>query len=71
MEPTPPPINFRYKLVIGKFDVARVEKTAIGYTFALRFPSLGFLVCEVAGDADVREGDILTLYTEVIAKRDD
>jgi len=56
----------RHKLVLGKFPVTGVERTAVGFKFALQLPGIK-LVLEVPPSSDVREGDVLTLYTEVLA----
>lgn len=56
----------RYKLILGKFRVTRVQRTVTGLEFTIELPGLGNFVC--AGPmADVREGDLLTLYTEILA----
>ncbi len=56
----------RLKLLLGKFRVTKVDKTPLGYRFALHFPGLGHMLCDVPGAADVREDDLLTLYTEIL-----
>lgn len=57
----------RLKLVLGKFPVARVIKTPWGFAFSLTLPGIKEkLVISVPDHADVREGDLLTLYTEVL-----
>jgi hypothetical protein len=56
----------RLKLVLGKFRVTKVDKTPLGYKFAIHFPGLGHMICEIPGPADVREDDVLTLYTEIL-----
>lgn len=57
----------RLKLFLGKFRVTRVEKQPIGFRFFLDLPGLGGLIVDVPIQADVREGDLLTLYTEVLS----
>jgi hypothetical protein len=64
MEPTQDAV--RHRLVLGKFPVIAVERTAFGFKFVLQLPGIK-LVLEVPPSSDVREGDILTLYTEVLA----
>lgn len=56
----------RYKLVLGKFRVTKVGKAPVGYWFHLDLPGTPGLVIEVPLHADVRENDLLTLYTEVL-----
>ena len=56
--------ELRFKLVLGKFPVVKIER--------------GFMTLKLAGTteakialpdhADVRDGDLLTLYTEVLLK---
>ena len=57
--------QIRHKLVLGKFPVTGVKRTYDGFEFALQLPGLK-LVLHVPPSSDVREGDILTLYTEVL-----
>jgi hypothetical protein len=56
----------RHKLVLGRFPVVGVKRSPTGFKFALQLPGIK-LVLEVPPSADVREGDVLTLYTEVLA----
>ena len=58
----------RLKLVLGKFLCTRVQKSLGQIKFAVELPGLGHIVVNVPKNADVREGDLLTLYTEVLAK---
>ena len=55
----------RHKLVLGKFPVTAVKRNAYGFQFALQLPGVK-LVLQVPPSSDVHEGDILTLYTEVL-----
>jgi hypothetical protein len=57
----------RFKLFLGKFPVVRVVRTSVGLDMALELPGLGKLIVGLPAIADVREGDLLTLYTEVLA----
>lgn len=58
--------RLRYKLVIGKFRVVHVEEKGAMLEWAVEFPGLG--VMKLLGPkADVREGDLLTFYTEILA----
>jgi hypothetical protein len=56
----------RLKLLLGKLRVLRVARAPHGYTFTIEFPGLGFLSVPVPTTADVREGDVLAIYTEVL-----
>lgn len=64
MEPSQAPL--RYKLLLGKFRVEKVNDLGAALEFSIRLPGLGCLVC-TGPKADVKEGDLLTLYTEVFA----
>lgn len=58
----------RLKLVLGKFLCTRVQDTLGRTNFALELPGLGHVVIHVPPSADIREGDLLTVYTEVLTK---
>lgn len=65
MEPADTPI--RYKLIIGKYPVVQIEREADGLACALQFPAgIKFVFKGIPPMADLREGDLLTLYTEVL-----
>jgi hypothetical protein len=55
----------RQVLILGKYAVKGVSRRFGKLTFAL---DLGGPTMEIKlpGDADVREGDLLTIYTEVL-----
>jgi hypothetical protein len=57
----------RYKLVLGKYPITRVEKTHLGFDFCIQLPNGVKMIVSAPPSADVKEGDILTLYTEVLA----
>lgn len=56
----------RYKLILGKFRVEKVNELGALLEFSIRLPGLGCLIC-TGPKADVKEGDLLTLYTEIMA----
>lgn len=56
----------RYKLLLGKFAVTRVIEKGPSLEFSIHLPGLGHLIC-TGPKADVREGDLLSLYTEILA----
>ena len=64
MEPSEAPL--RYKIVLGKFRVDRVIEKGALLEFSIHFPGLGHVIC-TGPKADIKEGDLLTLYTEVLA----
>ena len=57
--------QLRYKLILAKLPVTKVEKVPAGFKFALDMLNGIKLVVEAPTHADVKEGDLLTLYTEV------
>jgi hypothetical protein len=55
----------RLKLVLGKYPIVRVEAPILGIKqFAIRVNEIT-IVINATHDADVREGDLISLYTEV------
>ena len=56
----------RLRLILGKYRVLRVERTPTGFAMAVDLNQGIKLVCELPPTADVREGDILSIYTEVL-----
>lgn len=62
--------QFRYKLILGKFAVGRVIEHGASLEFSIELPGLGRLIC-TGPKADVKEGDLLTLYTEILANARD
>lgn len=59
--------SIRYKLVLGKYPIVRVDKTAFGFDFIIQFPNSIRMTVTAPPTADIREGDLITLYTEVPA----
>lgn len=64
MEPAQAPL--RYKLVLGKFRISRVIERGELLEFHIHLPGLGYLMC-TGPKADIKEGDLQTIYTEVLA----
>lgn len=65
MPDLPPYTGSRFKLILGKYPVVRVEAPILGIKqFALQLQGVR-VVIDAPHDADVREGDLLSLYTEV------
>jgi hypothetical protein len=58
--------QMRMKLVLGKYPVVRIEKSPNGLYFALQLQEGIKYVVEVPATVDIREGDLLTLYTEIL-----
>ena len=55
----------RLKLILGKYPIIRVEAPILGIKqFAIRVNEIT-IVIDAPHDADVREGDLISLYTEV------
>ena len=53
--------QLRYKLILAKLPVTKVEKVPAGFKFALDMLNGVKLVVEVPAHADVKEGDLLSL----------
>ncbi len=62
MEPAKEPMRLR--LVLGKFRVVDLR----GQTMKVALGGSTTMTCQLPDLADVREGDLLTLYTEVLVK---
>jgi hypothetical protein len=56
----------RYQVILGKFRVTQVHERIYGLEFNIELPGLGQLIC-TGPKADVKEGDMLTLYTEILS----
>jgi hypothetical protein len=56
----------RLKVIFGKFPVVAVDQGYLGVRFTLQMPG-GKIISDLAVQADVRVGDLLTVYTEVLA----
>jgi len=55
----------RFKLILGKFRIEQVRKMPWGaMQFLIRINQVS-LEIDAPHDADVREGDLISLYTEV------
>lgn len=65
-DPASDPI--RYKLILGKFQVTRIIERGPSLEFHIHLPGLGYLMC-TGPKADVKEGDLLTLYTEILSAK--
>lgn len=60
-----PYVGPRFKLILGKFPVVRVHEPVLGIKqFAIQMQGVR-VVIDAPHDVDVREGDLLSLYTEV------
>lgn len=63
--PSPAPyIGPRYQLALGKFRVLQVRKHFDRIEFSINLNET-LLTIPAPPNADIREGDLLTLYTEV------
>lgn len=62
----PPPYHGpRFKLALGKYRVLRVQRSPFGIQkFSLDLNGQ-LIIIDAPKDADIHEGDLLTLYTEV------
>lgn len=58
--------QLRFKLVLGKYRVIRIQPVPDGHAMVLDLGNSVKMTVIVPPIADVREGDLLTLYTEVL-----
>ena len=57
----------RYKLLITKSQVIKVEQGALGTRFYVQLPQGIILTADLTFEADVKQGDVLSIYTEIYA----
>lgn len=62
-------MTLRYKLILAALPIKDIKKTPTGWQFTMELPGLGHLISHAPPEADLRDGDRLTLYTEVLVKR--
>jgi len=60
--------RLRYQLILGKFPVTQVKRGLTNLELVLDLGKGLYLITHAPDTADVRQGDLLTLYTEVLAK---
>lgn len=56
----------RFKVALGKFQVTAVSLGLTGTRFTIQLPNSVTMTIDAPLRADVRVGDMLTLYTEVL-----
>ena len=56
----------RLRLVLGKYRVIKVDRTALAVAFVLDLTNSIKITLEVPPYVDIVEGDLLTLYTETL-----
>lgn len=59
--------SMRLRLVLGKFQVSKVDKGLAGLAMTIDLGGGVKIRCDIPVSADVRVGDLLTFYTEVLA----
>ena len=62
------PERYRLRLVLGKFRVTSVSSGLTGTQLKINLDGAVTMVVDAPIQADVKLGDILTLYTEVLSK---
>lgn len=61
--------RFRYRLILDKFQVTKIEHGTLGQRVTLNLGhSVTATIPDVPAEADVQVGDLLTFYTEVLAR---
>lgn len=56
----------RLRLILGKFPVVSVNKSISGYKIGLQLPNGIQMMIDIPETSDVRQNDLLTLYTEIL-----
>lgn len=59
--------GLRYRLILGKFRVTAISTGLTGFKATLALPGSVTMTIDIPLRADVKLGDLLTLYTEVLA----
>lgn len=59
-------IGLRYRLVGPRVQVIKVEKGTTGMAIHMKYDTVVMIWSADIPNADVRVGDLLTLYTEVL-----
>ena len=59
--------SLRILVILGKYRVTKVEKGVFGTKFRMDMGNSVFVDADLGVSADVRVGDLLTIYTEVLA----
>lgn len=67
MEPSQASIAPRLRLILGKFRVVKIHGTALGVDLRIHLGGDLHMDVTCPAIADVREGDLLTFYTEVLS----
>ena len=57
--------RMRLRLICGKYRVIKVDRTALSVQFTIDLGNTIKMTISVPPNADITEGDLLTLYTEV------
>lgn len=58
--------DLRYRLILGKFRVTAISTGLAGSKATLALPGSVTMTIDIPLRADVKLGDLLTLYTEVL-----
>jgi len=63
------PVKNTMRLIVnlGKYQIVKVDKGMIGTSFTIALPNNVTIRADLPYQADVHIGDVLTLYTEVLA----
>ena len=61
-----PEKSLRYRIILGKFPVTKVDKGLTGCRMVVKLPGSVSLTADMPVNADVKIGDLLTFYTEVL-----
>ena len=61
------PVQLRYIIPLGKYQVIKCEKGEFGTKFTLQLPHSVTITADVPIKLDVRIGDVMTVTTEALA----
>ena len=61
-------VERRYVLILGKHPIIEAKQGKYGWNLTIEIQDKLFLRTTAPHEADIRVGDLLTLYTEVLRK---
>lgn len=65
---TQTPRRLRHQLILGKFPIVEITRGLTSYTIVLAAQDKLFIRTTCPLTSDVKVGDLLTMYTEVLAQ---
>jgi hypothetical protein len=65
----PLPPRLRHQLILGKFPIIEIKTQPTQFEFVLDMGKGLYIITHAPLTSDLRIGDLLTLYTEVLVQR--